>query len=421
VRLGRGHTVRPRSRSRVPWLKTSICCLVAGAAWGFAPAVFAQTVSPSAGTAPSGQDPLIRDLQQRLQAQEAVNAELQRRVAALEALLPRVAADPPRPPAPPAAPPADEATVRLEERLDALPKIGGYYDFEYSKSNTPGTFSGFRQHRVFLDVFKEYQKFRVMSEVEFESAALVSGGVAGVAEPQRGKVSVEQTWAEYVRSEALTVRAGFILTPNYWNVNAYANVTVSTRPPLMVREIFPESFVGVMAYGTKYRDSLGVGYTAYVSNGQGTDFGEHDDNSAKGVGGVLRFELPTRGVFDTLKVSATGYADTSADGTRTRTWGAESQVRRGPFELLFEFGDRRAVEDGRGAYLQPSYRLTERVTGFYRYDWLRTGLDGGTQANTWGVDLRPIPPVSLKFEFFSATRPGTRRVYGLASSLAVAF
>ena len=41
---------------------------------------------------------------------------------------------------------------------------------------------------------------------------------------------------------------------------------------------------GVMAYGMKYRNNLGVGYTAYVSNGQGVDFGERDDNSAKAVG-----------------------------------------------------------------------------------------------------------------------------------------
>ena len=215
----------------------------------------------------------------------------------------------------------DEPTVRLEERLDAMPRINGYYDFEYSKDDAPDTFNGFRQHRVFLDFFKEYRKFRVMSEVEFESAALVSGGRTGLDEPERGKVSVEQTWAEYAHSDALTLRAGFILTPNYWNVNAYANVTASTRMPLIVRNLFPESFVGVMAYGTKYWDNLGVGYTAYVSNGQGVDLANSDDNGAKAVGGVLGFELPTRGVFKTLKINATGYADTPAEGKRTRTWG----------------------------------------------------------------------------------------------------
>lgn len=389
-----------------------------------APAVLAQSTAaaaPALEIVPAliAQEQLVRDLLKRLNAQDEVNAELRRRVAALEAQLSSIA--PPTPTAAPGPASIDESTVRLEERLDALPRIKGYYDFEYSKQSAPDTFNSFRQHRVFLDFFKEYQKFRVMSEVEFESAALVAREEIAPTEAERGKVSVEQTWAEYTQSDALTLRAGFIMTPNYWNVNSYANVTASTRMPLIVRNIFPESFVGLMAYGTTYWDHLGVGYTAYVSNGQGVDFGERDDNSAKAVGGVFGFELPTRGVFDTLKISATGYADTPAQGARTRTWGLESQARRGPFELLFEFADRHADEDGRGAYLQPSYRLTDKLTAFYRYDRLRTALDGETQANTWGVHLRPITPVSLKFEFFTSAHPDSPLVYGLATSLAVAF
>lgn len=408
-----------------PRMRRPLRVFVAAALLIRAPSVIAQSTAPLTGS-PAGieqaltaQEQLVRDLLRRLDAQEDVNAELRRRVAALEARLPSTA--PTTPPEASGPESIDDTTVRLEERFDAMPRIKGYYDFEYAKDSARETFNGFRQHRVFLDVFKEYQKFRVMSEVEFESAALVSGGQTGLAEPERGKVSVEQTWAEYAQSDALTLRAGFILTPNYWNVNAYANVTASTRMPLIVRNIFPESFVGVMAYGIAYRDNLGIGYTAYVSNGQGVDFGERDDNSAKAVGGVLRFELPTRGVFETLKINATGYADTSAQGTRTRTWGLESQARRGPFELLFEFADRRAVEDGSGVYLQPSYRLTDKVTAFYRYDRLRTSLDGETQANTAGLHFRPITPISLKLEYFTSTQPGSRRVYGFASSFAVAF
>jgi phosphate-selective porin len=126
-------------------------------------------------------------------------------------------------------------------------------------------------------------------------------------------------------------------------------------------------------------------------------------------------------LFETLRINATGYVDTPAEGKDTRTWGLESQARRGPFELLFEFADRRAADNGRGAYLQPSYRLTDRWTLFYRYDRLSTTLDGETQANTAGVHLRPITPVSLKFEFFSSTHSATRRFYGLATSFAVAF
>jgi hypothetical protein len=175
-----------------------------------------------------------------------------------------------------------------------------------------------------------------------------------------------------------------------------------------------------MGYGTKYWGGLGVGYTAYVSNGEGPNSGAHAVASAKAVGGALKFDVPTRGVLDAFKFNVTGYADTPTQDTRTRTWGLESQARRGPFELLFEFARRRAVEDRSGAYVQPSYRLTDRLMAFYRYDRF-VALEGETQANTLGVNLRPIAPVSLKFECFRSTQPSTRSFNGFASSLAVAF
>jgi hypothetical protein len=397
-----------------PTMKSTVLILVAAAVFGLAPAAFAQDKS--------GQEPLVRELLQRLDAQDAANAELRRRVAALEALHPPSAPLPPQEaPAAPDLADVEETAGRLEERMDALARINGYYDFEFFRDGQPGTVNEFRQHHMFLDFSKEYQKFRVMSELEFEYASLLQGGPGAQTADNRGEVSLEQTWAEYTASNALTVRAGFILTPTYWNVNHYANVTASTRMPLMVRNVFPESFVGVMGYGTKYWGGLGVGYTAYVSNGEGAQFGQHDDNSTKAVGGGLKFELPTHGVLDAFKFNFTGYADTPAQQTRTRTWGLESQVQRGSFELLFEFAERHAVEDRSGAYVQPSYRLTDRLKAFYRYDRLFTVHEGLTEANTWGVNLRPIEPVSLKFEFFRTTRPGTRSFNGIASSLAVAF
>jgi hypothetical protein len=390
---------------------------VAAAVLGIAPAALAQ----DAGTAVSlqvpaaAQDQVIQELLRRLDAQDAVNAELRRRVVALEALLPSTA-----PPAPDLST-IQETGAHLEERLDALPRINGYYDFEYFKDGMPGSVNEFRQHHMFLDFSKEYQKFRVMSELEFEFATHMAAGPGASTDGDRGELSLEQTWAEYVASNELIVRAGFILTPTYWNVNHYANVTASTRMPLMVRTVFPESFVGVMGYGTKYLGNMGLGYTAYVSNGEGPQFGEHDDNSAKAIGGALKFDLPTRGALDSFKFNVTGYGDTPAHGTRTRTWGLESQARRGPFELLFEIARRRAVENRRGEYLQPSYRLTDRLMAFYRYDRLFTAADGETRANTWGVNVRPIPPVSLKFEFFRTNQRSTGGFNGIASSLAVAF
>lgn len=387
--------------------------------------VFAQGQDGPAegGDALARQAQLIQELRRRLDAQEALNAELLRRLTALEAAQKEAASGLREAPAPTAERlgVVEETALRIEERLDARPKVVGYYDFEFFKEDVPDTFAEFRQHHLSLHFSKEYSKLRVFSEVEFKYAPGFSAPGKADESASSGSIAVEQVWAEYLGSEALVLRAGKMLTPNHWNVNHYPNTTVSTRQPLMVRNVFPESLVGVMASGVKYWGDIGVGYEAFISNGESPNFAEHDDNSAKAVGGSLKFDVPTRGLFDHVTVKAMGYGDTPAAGRATRIWGLESQVRRGPLELLFELGRRRAVEDRDGAYVQPSYRLTDRFRAFYRYDRLFTAADGETEANTWGVNFRPIAPVSLKFEYFRTMPQGGRTFDGVASSLAVAF
>jgi hypothetical protein len=379
----------------------------------------------------AAQEQLVEELLQRLDSLAAGNAALLQRLATLETAQKAgsvtTVSDAVSPngseaqqPEPGALAPVEEQTARLEERLDALPKVVGYYDFEFSKEDRGGTFGEFRQHHLSLHFSKEYDKLRVFSEVEFEHAPHFAADT-GTELESNGGIAVEQAWGEYLRSDAFTLRAGFMLTPNYLNVNHYPNTTASTRLPLMVRNVYPENFVGVMGFGSKYWGGFGLGYNAYVSNGEGRHFAEHDDNNGKGIGGALKFDLPTGGLFETLKFDVNGYADTPAHERTTRTWGLESQARRGPFELLFEFARRRAAENRTGAYLQPSYRLTDRLMAFYRYDRLFVAANGETQANTWGVNLRPISPVSLKFELFRTILPGAQRFNGIASSLAVAF
>jgi len=398
--------------------------LVAAAMCGPTPGVFADE-QPQSGTAADVQaapvqEQLVRELLRRLEAQEAVNAELLRRLAALEAV--QKSTVPPTLPIDERLAAVEGTADRFQDVLDAMPKLLGYYDFEFFKEGEPGTFPEFRQHHVFLDVLKEYQKFRVMSELEFEYAPLLEGRGDQQIGQARGEISLEQAWGEYVTSDALVLRAGFILTPNYWNVNHYPNVVVSTRPPLMVRNVYPESWVGIMGYGSKYWGGFGLGYNAYAHNGASANFGRHDNNSAKAVGGALTFDLPKHRLFDTLKLGVNGYVDTPANNQeRTRAWGLESQMRGGPVELLAEFARRRAVENRSGVYVQPSYRIGNRLRAFYRYDRLFVDPAGETQANTLGANFRPIPVVSLKLEAFRTKRPASRGFNGIASSFAVAF
>ncbi len=309
----------------------------------------------------------------------------------------------------------------LQDRLDLLPTLSGYYDFEYFNDDREDSPGEFRQHHLSLHLSKEWERWRLFSEFEFEYGTRIDGEGGDELEEARGEVKLEQSWAEYVYSDALTLRGGLILTPGYWNVNHYPNVVLSTRRPLMVRKVFREAFVGLMGYGSKHWDDFGVTYYVYLGNGQSVFFTKHDDNEGKAVGGKVTFHLPTMGKLDTFDVGLSTYHESPSDEDRVFTWGFDAQVRKGPWEVLGEFASKDAEEDRSGVYLQPSYRFNEKWATFYRYDLRSVEHEGETQEHTLGVNYRPIPDISLKLEYFRSLHSVDEDYNGVAASIAVAF
>jgi hypothetical protein len=112
--------------TRGPFFTKPVRILVAAAALGLSQAAFAQDqgpAAPSSERALVGQEQLVRELLQRLDAQDAANAELRRRVAALEALLPMSAsAAPPQETSAPALATVDE---RITSHTCAPPDCRG--------------------------------------------------------------------------------------------------------------------------------------------------------------------------------------------------------------------------------------------------------------------------------------------------------
>ncbi|MCH9034825.1 MAG: hypothetical protein IID42_10020 [Planctomycetes bacterium] len=277
-----------------------------------------------------GRDDMAR-LKETLETQQALNQKLLERIEALEAgqgaILAKIRSVEESIP--------DEAAWRaerdslmeeihseyfdLQDRLDALPRLSGYYDFEYFNDNREDSPGEFRQHHLSLHLTKEWDKWRLFSEFEFEYGAKFEGDGGEELGEARGEVKLEQAWGEYVHSDALTLRGGLILTPGYWNVNHYPNVVLSTRRPLVVRNVFRESFVAVMGYGDKYLDDFGVTYYGYVGNGQSVFFTKHDDNEGKAVGGKVSFHLPSKGAFDTLDVGLSMYHESPSGEDRVFT------------------------------------------------------------------------------------------------------
>lgn len=314
-----------------------------------------------------------------------------------------------------------EEGTDLAARLEGLPDLGGYYDFEYFNDDRKGSPGEFRQHRLAILLSQERGAFRVHGEVEFEYGAHFEGDGEEI-EVARGEVILEQAWAEYDATRFLALRAGIVFTPGYWNVNHYPNVVLPTRKPLMVSAVYPESFVGVMAWGRVHpSDVVGLTYQAYVGNGDSPSFAKDDDNENKAIGGRLVLHLPGWRPSDVVDVAVSGYDDTPSGSGETRVWGADAEFRTGRLEVLSEFAKRTGDARRRGLYVQPSFRLSGALAVFYRYDHLETETGAWTEQNTLGVNVRPEGHVSLKVEGYRSSHSNRGEYNALAASVAIAY
>jgi len=285
-----------------------------------------------------------------------------------------------------------DLTAQIEERAGLV----GYYDFEYLTDNKGDSPSHFRQHHVSLFVSRSWTSWRVFSEIEFENAPVYAGDGGTVG--GNGELKVETAWAEYLHAEWLHVRGGKLLLPQYWNVNHYPNVVLSTERPLMVRALYPADTTGLMAYGTAYVGQLGTTYHLYYGNGQSADRSHTDDNEGKEVGGQLTFHLDqlVDGVAR-MNVGIGAMSDPTATD-HNDVYGLDTQINAGRYELLAEYAKRASDASGEGFYVQPSARVWREVRCFYRYEFTDFENAPRQERHTLGVNFRPQPDVSRKLE-----------------------
>lgn len=311
------------------------------------------------------------------------------------AAAPAVAAD--------AAAPEDRLNLLAEEvaglkgEVESRPTLNGYYDFEYLADNDPGSPSTFREHHLTVFVGAQHGPWRLLSEVEFEDGTELEGD--GTVVTGRGAVNAENAWLERVFSDALTLRTGKFLLPQYWNLNHYPNIVLSTNRPLMVRQVFPADTTGLMAYGNRYHGRLGATWHAYLGNGESTS--ATDDNENKAAGAHLTVHLADLWAplvrMDVGGGVHTERAGSGAASDAVDVWGVDAQFNSHAVELLFEYARRNADQAREGLYVQPSVGVSDTVRVFYRFDRLDTGTLDQTR-HTGGVNLQPRPDVALKLE-----------------------
>ena len=385
---------------------------------------FASGVMP-----PAFADEEIENLKSEMQSMRETITQLQQTIGHMQDVIQKYEAAPPAAvsAAPTPSSGGEVAELRHEmegfkDVMDKLPKISGYYDFEWHADDQGDSTNTFKQHHLSLFLDKRLEKWHMFSEVEFEYAFDYAGD--GGAVTGSGEAKVETGWLEYNRSDLENIRFGKLIIPQYWSVNHYPSVIVSTSRPLMNETIIPFDTTGVMVYGTHYfPNEWGAGYNVFVGNGEGSARSETDNNNNKVFGGKLTAHIP---VFDRFDVAGLTYIGENGDNNSETMWGAETQVDIADFAFQAEVAHN-SNQRQFGYYLQPSYRFLPKWTTFYRWDRLDVNkeIDDAADASSHTVGLRyqPLPAISLKGELYHKMPDDQtlERVNGLISSVVIFF
>jgi len=178
------------------------------------------------------------------------------------------------------------AVIALALALPARSQVnyGGYLGVEYIKGQAESPYPNGNIENLlagFMAAGRIGQKFGFTIEVR----------ALGV-----DSFDLDQAWAGFVPSEAVTIRAGLYLVPfGIWNTASRPHETFLIRTPLNLEHLYPPSWrdLGVLAEGR-----IGVlSYAAYLGNGlaegETAAYGQQfrDNNTDKSKGGRIGLKL----------------------------------------------------------------------------------------------------------------------------------
>jgi hypothetical protein len=318
--------------------------------------------------------------------------------------------------------------------------LGGYIDFEYSKSENANGF--FRNHRLIPFIYADVAEgIRFATEIEIE--------YGGPQNPQKeGELKVEFAVLDVdLLGEAMTARGGIFLTP-LGKLNLVHDTPLQdlTNRPLVSQFVVPTTLseAGYGLLGTVYPTELQkLDYEVYLVNGfTGTSSAETLTAPAGG-GAVTRTTVKTQGGLITagsglrgarglqktdnnnnkavtgrlgysprlgyeLGVSGhSGAYDDTAENDVTIT-AVDAAAQFGPLEVLGEAAkadidrgagiNRTAVPGAlRGWYgqanfhfLQDKFRQGSTCTAVFRYDEYDTDISKRITRETYGLNFRPV-------------------------------
>lgn len=206
-------------------------------------------------------------------------------------------------------------------------------------------------------------------------------------------------WANYRASDAFNVRIGRWVTPHgIINIEHFPAILLDTEQPQFLRPfsgqtIFANFQTGVQLHGRQFlghNSENTLDYAFYLGN-----FGGNQDNF--NAGGRVGYTFGQAGLSFGLN-GAIGRRTEIGD-SEYRLFGADLLYDKGPILWKTEFfktdedlgGDRLAF------YTQPAWRVNDKFTAFYRYDYLDDGtIFGDRREHVLGLAFNPISNIRIR-------------------------
>ncbi len=310
----------------------------------------------------------------------------------------------------------------LEQKVEALaeqqpsnaPKsnthLGAYGELHYNV--TDGQDPSFDYHRFVLlldHTFSPTVKF--YSELELEHA------IAG--EGEKGAIELEQAYIDWMFKPQWHARFGMLLQPvGFINETHEPDTFYGVERPVVEKDILPTTWwssgLGLAWRPAGWKLDLMVTEGLYDSNG--TAIRSARQKSAKTLSNSLGYSL--RADYTAWPGITVGtslyYQDDLTQGTGTPTTATlldvHSSIQKGPFALRMLWAQWRL--DGRNArqtnqdeqlgyYIEPSYKLTDKLGIFTRYSHWYTDADNPKSRWLSGVNYWIHPRAVLKADIRS--------------------
>lgn len=318
----------------------------------------------------------------------------------------------------------EAVAVELHERVT----LNGYSSFEYEyqvsdRSKGEGDKNGSFDADLF-DLVLNIQatdRLRVSTDLTWEHGS--------ATEDNRGNVGVEYAIAEYAFSDLFRVAVGkqFTHFGIYNEIHTAKPATLTVKEPQSTNKnhkfgsdvrFYPRWGVGIAVSGDGMLAGKDFDYVLQFTNGESDVVNpyEEDDNKRKAFMGRVRGH-PT----DDLRVGFSLYSDKSGKGTELFSYGLQSEWTYGKYFLEFEFvggfvdpNDSKRIDRYSMTGLV-AYSLTERLTPYFRFEFLDPDTNVGSNAAALyigGVNFELDKNLHLKFEINHTTSERNNSWFG---------